>query len=106
MNFPVEVTRGKLGIDRWAELSCERRDHSSDLSFFRTVIGTWQAAGTDSGVDFNSGMRRMMNVNPKRQKYKIVTVHQPPFMYYNEYSSILIYSVFNMYSYLFLLTRR
>ena len=46
-------------------------------------------------------MERMLDVNPRRQKYKIVTVHQPPFMYYNKDTSILIYPVIatHIYSY-------
>ena len=42
-------------------------------------------------------MEGSLDVNPRRAKYKIVTVHQPPFMYYNE-STSLSFSLSNIAS--------
>lgn len=35
-------------------------------------------------------MQGVLDINPRREKYRIVTVHQPPFMYYNEDTSMVV----------------
>ena len=46
-------------------------------------LGTWNA-GVPATFDFKSSMEGELELHPKRMKYRIVTVHQPPIMYYNQ----------------------
>ena len=57
-------------------------------NFLRMEVGTWTAgpwtAGDPHNINFKSDMENALMIHPEREKYKIVTVHQPPFMYYNK----------------------
>ena len=70
-------------------------------SFCRNDVGTWSQSETGLGLDFNSGMEGRLDMNPKRDKYKIVTVHQPPFMYYNEDTGTLFISPITAHIFIF-----
>ena len=87
----MEVPCGGEAESTWGDgvsgKKCERR---REFSFCRKNVGTWPAAGTEEGLDYNSGMQGVLDINPRREKYRIVTVHQPPFMYYNEDTSMVV----------------